>query len=109
MTRVFLDIDIGDAAQHARDMQAYTLAQQFLAQKGSQFGWPTSVEEMDKESKEMVYETFASDPTWSTKVPTCQRSLLCCKTATSHRCASTTHMNLRAKMLLACLATQLCD
>ncbi|GAB4818955.1 hypothetical protein N2152v2_006001 [Parachlorella kessleri] len=66
--QAMLQAEVQREAEREQELAAaYTLSQQFLAQKGPQFGWPASVEELDKDSKEVVQDAFASDPTWSTK------------------------------------------
>lgn len=42
MAQVFLDIDIGDAQQHAKEVAAYELAQQFVGKVGPQVRRPAA-------------------------------------------------------------------
>ncbi len=45
--RCFLDVDIGDQAQYAQELEAYNRAKAFLAAVGSQYGWPSNLEQLD--------------------------------------------------------------
>eukprot|EP00775_Hariotina_reticulata_P006818 gene6818-7034_t len=65
--KVFLDIDIGDAAKYERDLAAYNRALEFLHTCGSQYGLPSSLTEFDAEGLQLLQESYASDPNWSSK------------------------------------------
>lgn len=67
MVKVFLDIDIGDAARYAEELAAYQRAQAFLQECGSQYGLPNSLADMDDEAKQLMQEPYDSDPNWSSK------------------------------------------
>lgn len=67
MVKVFLDIDIGDAARYAEELAAYQRAQAFLQECGSQYGLPSSLAELDEEAQQLMQESYDSDPNWSSK------------------------------------------
>jgi hypothetical protein len=67
MVKVFLDIDIGDAARHAEEVAAFQRAQAFLHECGSQYGLPSSVADLDDEAQQLMQESYDSDPNWSSK------------------------------------------
>lgn len=67
MTKVFLDIDIGDAARYAEELGAYERGQAFLKECGSQYGLPSTLADLDEESKQLMQESYDSDPNWSSK------------------------------------------
>lgn len=69
MLKVFLDIDIGDAAQYADDLAAFQRGQAFLQECGSQYGLSaSSVSDLvDEEAQQLLQESYASDPNWSSK------------------------------------------
>ncbi|CAL8462976.1 g2510 [Coccomyxa elongata] len=64
---IFLDVDIGDAAQNAKEVDAYTLTSAFFDQIGPQLGLSGPLKDCDTESKEILREAFAADPAWSSK------------------------------------------
>lgn len=67
MVKVFLDIDIGDAARYAEELAAYQRAAAFLQECGSQYGLPSSLSDMDDEAQQLMQESYDSDPNWSSK------------------------------------------
>lgn len=67
MVKVFLDIDIGDAARYAEESAAYQRAQAFLKECGSQYGLPSSMADLDEESKQLMQQSYDIDPNWSSK------------------------------------------
>lgn len=84
MVRVFLDIDIGDAAAHADAAAAHGRAQDFLAAVGPQYGLPGELQQLDEEGRAMLAEAYAADPSWSSK-GAC-RGGRCCVVVQWHRC-----------------------
>lgn len=67
MVRVYLDVDIGDAARYAEELAAFQRATAFLAECGSQYGLPSSLADMDDEAQQLLQESYAADPNWSSK------------------------------------------
>ncbi|KAF8055596.1 peptidyl-prolyl cis-trans isomerase [Scenedesmus sp. PABB004] len=67
--RVFLDIDIGDAAAHGREAAAHARAVAFLAACGPQLGLPAALGELDEEAQGLLREAYAADPKWSAQGP----------------------------------------
>lgn len=67
MVKVFLDIDIGDAACYAEELAAYERGRAFLKECGSQYGLPSTLADLDEESKQLMHESYDSDPNWSSK------------------------------------------
>eukprot|EP00878_Enallax_costatus_P012925 GHUV01013497.1.p1 GENE.GHUV01013497.1~~GHUV01013497.1.p1 ORF type:complete len:202 (+),score=57.68 GHUV01013497.1:148-753(+) len=65
--RVFLDIDIGNAAEYELKLAAYNRATAFLQQCGPQYGLSTNIAELDDEERQMLREAYASDPNWCSK------------------------------------------
>jgi len=65
--RVFLDIDIGDAAAYVSASAAYGRATAFLAEVGAQFGLSGRVNALSDEQKEILSDAYAADPSWSAK------------------------------------------
>eukprot|EP00899_Mesostigma_viride_P020844 jgi/Mesvir1/28761/Mv19728-RA.1 len=71
MTRAFLDINIGHAAEHEQQLAAYNRAKTFLARCGSQYGLPEDAEPsaLDQDQKDLLMEAYSGDPTWSVGGP----------------------------------------
>jgi hypothetical protein len=67
MVKVFFDIDIGDAARYAQEQAAYERGQAFLKECGCQYGLPSTLADLDEESKQLMQESYDSDPNWSSK------------------------------------------
>lgn len=66
--RVFLDIDIGDAAAHAEATAAHARAAEFLAAVGApQYGLPGSLADLDEEQRATLLEAYAADKAWAAK------------------------------------------
>ncbi|KAI8469230.1 MAG: cyclophilin [Monoraphidium minutum] len=66
--KIFLDIDIGDAAAFAEASAAHERAQQFLAAVGApQLGLSSSLGDLDEEGAAMLLEAYAADKAWSAK------------------------------------------
>jgi hypothetical protein len=65
--KVFLDIDIGDAAKYEQESAAYHRAVDFMQQCGSQYGLSGSLADLDDEGLQMLREGYSSDPSWSSK------------------------------------------
>jgi hypothetical protein len=72
--KVFLDIDIGDAAKYEQESAAYQRAVDFMQQCGSQYGLSGSLADLDDEGLQMLREGYSSDPNWSSK-----GGLSCCR------------------------------
>jgi hypothetical protein len=67
-THIFLDIDIGDAAQHAADAAAFQRGVAFLQQAGAQYGLTgDSPAQLDAEGQQLLLESYAADPAWSSQ------------------------------------------
>lgn len=77
--RVYLDIDVGDAAKYEQELAEYNRATAFLQQCGQQYGLPADIAELDDEGKQMLQEAYANDPNWSSKGDAGQalRQLIC--------------------------------
>lgn len=58
----------GDAEAYRAALAGYELAQEFVKTVGPQFGWPALLEEIDEETRGLVQEAFAADPSWASKV-----------------------------------------
>jgi peptidylprolyl isomerase len=59
--RCFLDIDIGDAALHARLTERYTASCRWLAEQGPIYGLPSTPEELaDDEQRDLASSSFAA-------------------------------------------------
>jgi hypothetical protein len=88
--RVFLDITIGDASEHARQLELYARGVAFLRAIGPQvrhatqattastpkyptvcfqLGLSGPLEELEEEAKQLLLETYDADPSWSSKGP----------------------------------------
>jgi hypothetical protein len=65
--KVFLDIDIGDAAKNQQESAAYQRAVDFMQQCGSQYGLSGSLADLDDERLQMLQDGYNSDPNWSSK------------------------------------------
>lgn len=65
--KVFLDIDIGDAAKYEQQLAAYNRAVAFLQQCGSQYGLSSKLADLDDEGLQMLRDAYDSDPNWSSK------------------------------------------
>ncbi|GFR48516.1 hypothetical protein Agub_g10410, partial [Astrephomene gubernaculifera] len=65
--KVYIDIDIGDAARYATDFAAYQRASDWLSAVGAQYGLSGKVEELDEDAASTLLEAYASDPTWANK------------------------------------------
>jgi peptidylprolyl isomerase len=65
--RVFLDLEVGDRDEAARQDAAYQRAKEFLATVRHQYGWPDTLDELGDEEKEIFVEAYASDPSWSAR------------------------------------------
>eukprot|EP01136_Pigoraptor_vietnamica_P030661 Opistho-1_new@8624 len=66
--RVFLDVDIGDAAPHAVAQAAVERAEAFLREAASSYGIQArSVADLSQDEVALVREYYASDPSWSRK------------------------------------------
>lgn len=65
--RVYLDINIGDAAKYEQELAAYNRATSFLQQCGPQYGLSANIADLDNEGKQMLREAYANDPNWSSK------------------------------------------
>ena len=67
MTRVYIDIDIGDADAHARERVAYDLAVEYVRERGHVVGIDNAAEvsSLDDESRDLVRESFRSDRKWA--------------------------------------------
>jgi hypothetical protein len=80
--KVFLDIDIGDAAKYEQESAAYQRALDFMQQCGSQYGLSGSLADLDDEGVQMLREAYSSDPNWSSKggLSYCR---FCCRASTA--------------------------
>ncbi|KAJ3020740.1 hypothetical protein HKX48_000270 [Thoreauomyces humboldtii] len=69
--RAFLDVRIGDQAVHAEDEAAYRRAQEFADSQSSVLGTApgTSLAGLEDWQRDMLTESYASDPSWSAKGP----------------------------------------
>lgn len=68
--RVFLDIDIGDAAAHADAAAAHARAAAFLAAVGSpQLGLPPRMSDLDEDGAALLLDAYAADKGWSAQGP----------------------------------------
>ena len=67
MTRVYINIDIGDADAHARERVAYDLAVEYVRERGHVVGIDNAAEvsSLDDESRDLVRESFRSDRKWA--------------------------------------------
>jgi hypothetical protein len=65
--KVFLDIDIGDAARYEKNLAAYNRALEFLHMCGNQYGLPSTMAGLDAEALQLLQESYSSDPNWSSK------------------------------------------
>eukprot|EP00798_Chlamydomonas_sp_ICE-L_P019383 gene19383-26032_t len=66
-TKVFLDIEIGDAEKYQSAKDAYERAEAWLTKCGNQFGLPKCMDELDSEQKQMLQEGYEGDPSWSSQ------------------------------------------
>ncbi|WIA44586.1 hypothetical protein OEZ86_007309 [Tetradesmus obliquus] len=73
--KVFLDIDIGDAAKYQQESAAYQRAVDFMQQCGSQYGLSGNLADLDEEGLQMLREGYSNDPNWKSKD---WRVQLCC-------------------------------
>ncbi|GBF90618.1 hypothetical protein Rsub_03190 [Raphidocelis subcapitata] len=68
--RVFLDIDIGDAAAHAEQTAAHERAAAYLAAVGApQLGLPDSLAALDDDGAALLLDSYEADKAWSAKGP----------------------------------------
>lgn len=65
--KVFLDIDIGDAAKYQQESAAYQRAVDFMQQCGSQYGLSGNLADLDEEGLQMLREGYSNDPNWNSK------------------------------------------
>mmetsp|Transcript_4909 Transcript_4909/g.10541 ORF Transcript_4909/g.10541 Transcript_4909/m.10541 type:complete len:240 (-) Transcript_4909:762-1481(-) len=70
MVRVYLDIDIGDAAKYASNTDQFNRGESYYQSVRSQYGWTAStVDALDDEQKQLLIESYNADKTWSSKGP----------------------------------------
>ncbi|GAX79376.1 hypothetical protein CEUSTIGMA_g6818.t1 [Chlamydomonas eustigma] len=70
MSKVYIDIDIGDSAAWAAAHESYENAQQFLKSVGHQYGLEAeNASELDEDQAQALLEAYNSDKTWAVKGP----------------------------------------
>eukprot|EP00993_Chasmostoma_nieuportense_P003472 NODE_4185_length_829_cov_20.705128_g4027_i0.p1 GENE.NODE_4185_length_829_cov_20.705128_g4027_i0~~NODE_4185_length_829_cov_20.705128_g4027_i0.p1 ORF type:complete len:249 (-),score=79.48 NODE_4185_length_829_cov_20.705128_g4027_i0:81-794(-) len=67
--QVFFDISIGDRAAYEKERAAFGRAEEFLAEKGAQFGLPPSATELSPEEIELLQAVYADDPVYQKRGP----------------------------------------
>jgi len=69
VSKVWLDLDVGDRAAHQLQFEEFSRAQEFLKKEGSKYGLPQDIETLDASQIETLEELYNSNSNWISQGP----------------------------------------